>query len=171
WVLLRPAALDVVSQYFHPNAAWLGAGSTPASALEKVFLIFLYGWQGQWLFHWRTGILFWLLAGILIWRRRGTVQGEDTRFFGLISAGFLSAVGFCFAALPFIGDVTVSPGRDYLAKYLQFISVGMGRMTSHLYPFLILWALASVRDGEAERLEFLQARPDPSRQQKYASPS
>ncbi|MDE2314238.1 MAG: hypothetical protein KGL04_08695, partial [Elusimicrobia bacterium] len=89
WVLLRPAALDVVSQYFHPNAAWLGAGSTPASALEKVFLIFLYGWQGQWLFHWRTGILFWLLAGILIWRRRGTVQGEDTRFFGLISAGFL----------------------------------------------------------------------------------
>ena len=150
WLLWRPGSLDVAPQYLSPNGLWRGTGATSGKALWNLLRVFLSAGQGQWLSHWGVGAIFYLLAALAIWSRwRAAPAQEDTRFFGLVSLLFIFALAFCFAALPFVGDPTVScaPGTDYLVTYEQFIRTGLGRMTVHLYPFFVLWGVAAVRDA------------------------
>ncbi len=82
----------------------------------------------------------------------------DARVFGAIAASSLLAVAFCYAVIPFTSDVQAAvqpfPG-DWAACYRNFVRVGAGRMTVHLYPFLVLYVLAAaakpsaVESGEA----------------------
>lgn len=149
----RPAPLRETASFFtHASALWRTTGATAGEAVRRILLVFLNGWQGQWLSHKGFGVVFYLFAGLALWlwrRKPGAV--EDTRFFGLVSVGSLLAVMACYAAIPFFGDprVACQPGEtDYLACYLSFIRVGLGRMTVHLYPILVLWGVSAVRDGE-----------------------
>ena len=151
WMLLRPASLHVAAQSPAPNELWRSAGATAGQAAWNLLLVFLYGSQGQWLSHRGYGVLFYLLAGLAVWRwRRAAPSGYDTRFFGLVSLGFLAAVLLCFAAMPFLNDMHVPgacrPGTNYLVSYMYCIRTGLGRMTVHLYPFLILWGVSAVQD-------------------------
>jgi hypothetical protein len=132
-------------------------GATAGEAIRKVLVVFLYGWQGQWLSHKGFGVLFYLLAGLALWRwhRRAVAPASgDTRFLGLVSLGSLLAVIICYLAIPFFGDPRVACVPDepsYLSCYLSFIRVGLGRMTVHLYPILVLWGVSAVRDGVGVR--------------------
>jgi hypothetical protein len=141
------------SFFTRSTGEWRTAGVTTVRAMASVFGTFLNGWQGQWLSHKGFGVVFYLLAFLAIWRWRGGDAGgrsEETRFLGLVSLGFLLAVMVCYAAMPFFGDIRTAcpPGETrYLACYLSFVRVGLGRMTVHLYPMLVLWGVMAVRDA------------------------
>ena len=109
WTLWRPAVLNVASLYFSPNGLWHSAGPTSGYALWNLMRVFMYRWQGQWFSHWGVGVAFYLLAGLALWRRHSPAPAQkDSSFFGLVSLLFILAMVFCFAALPFVGDPTVS---------------------------------------------------------------
>ncbi|MFI5119687.1 MAG: hypothetical protein ACHQM4_04700 [Thermoanaerobaculia bacterium] len=159
WVL-RPAALRVPGGGFLFEGArrWLTAGPTPASAFFKTIGIFLFSLQGQWLSHKGLGVALYGAALVALWRVRGRSEigvppgAGDTRVFGAVTFASLLAVAFCYAVIPFTSDVQAAvqpfPG-DWAACYTNFVRVGLGRMTIHLYPFLVLYVLAAAAKPEA----------------------
>lgn len=159
WVL-RPAALRVPDGGFLFEGArrWLTAGPTPASAFFKTIGIFLFSLQGQWLSHKGLGVALYAAALVALWRARGRREARaapgvpDVRLFGAVACASLVAVAFCYAVIPFTSDVQAAvqpfPG-DWAACYTNFVRVGLGRMTIHLYPFLVLYVLAAAAKPEA----------------------
>jgi hypothetical protein len=168
---LRPAFLRppsaVAGAYagsFLGNATgeWRSVASTAGEAVWKVTEVFLLSWQGQWLSHKGLGVAIYLLAGItVVLARRGFLSrtggpelSRDTRFFGLVTGGALLAVVICYLAVPYVSDPVgaVQPfDGDYLACYRNFVRVGLGRMTVHLYPLACLYAVGAMADLERTR--------------------
>ncbi len=154
--LLRPAALRQTAGFFATgHGFWRLAAPTRGGAVLEIVLTFLNGWQGQWLSHNGLGAAFYLLAGLAAfrWLRAGPRPRpcgfHDAPFYGLVTGGFLVAVPLCYLLVPFLGDPRVAcpgPGAAYLECYLSFIRLGLGRMTVHLYPLMILFGVATVRD-------------------------
>ncbi len=153
WVL-RPSFLRVPGGGFLFEGArgWLAAGPTPASAFFATIGIYLFSLQGQWLSHKGLGVALYAAALVALWRARGRREARaapgvgDARLFGAVAGASLLAVAFCYAVIPFTSDVQAAvqpfPG-DWAACYRNFVRVGVGRMTIHLYPFLVLYVLAA----------------------------
>ena len=128
------------------------AGPTPVSAFFTTIGIFLFCLQGQWLSHKGLGVALYAAALVAVWRTRGRSKAHDApnagdaRLFGGLTIASLLAVGICYAVIPFTSDVRAAvqpyPG-DWAACYRNFVRVGAGRMTIHLYPFLVLYGLAA----------------------------
>jgi hypothetical protein len=156
----RPAALSPPSRIaaaysgsFLGNATgeWRGVAETAGAAFWKVMIVLLHAWQGQWLSHKGLGFAIYLLVGVtIVAARRGVFSGgadilfPETRLAGLVTLGGLLAVVVCFAAVPFVSDPVgaVQPfAGDYLACYRNFVRVGLGRMTVHLYPVACLFVV------------------------------
>lgn len=145
WKLWSPPILHVAPHYLSPNVLWRAAGANPWQAAAKLFWVFFYGLQGQWLSHRGFGVAFYILGGLALWRWRcGIPDDANARFFGLASSAFLVAVALCFLLMPYVGNPTVSaePQMSYAEGYLLFIRTGLGRVTSHLYPLLVLWGVS-----------------------------
>ena len=145
------------------TGAWKGVAPTAVEAAGRTIEVFLHAWQGQWLSHKGLGLAIYLLAGTAIvaarrgvFSRRAAGLAPDTRLTGLVTLGGLLAVVACFAAVPFVSDPVgaVQPfDGDYLACYRNFVRVGLGRMTIHLYPVAALFVVgllaAPERSGDA----------------------
>ena len=119
-------------------------------------LEFLDGWQGQWLSHKGLGVLIYLLAFAAVRDARqraatGAGRSVENRLYGAVTLLSLSAVVFCYAVFPFVSDpvqeLQPSEFTEYSAAYMNFIRVGLGRMTIHLYPFMVLWVLTVFSRG------------------------
>ncbi len=145
---------------------WRSVAPSAVEAAARTLEVFLHAWQGQWLSHKGLGLAIYLLAGVTaVAARRGLFKGRsaglgpETRLTGLVTLGGLLAVVVCFAAVPFVSDPVgaVQPfDGDYLACYRNFVRVGLGRMTVHLYPVACLFAmgLLSAMDGGGVRAAF-----------------
>ncbi len=154
--LLRPASLRQAPSFFATgHGSWRLAAPAAGRATLDILLTFLNGWQGQWLSHKGMGTAFYLLACLALLRclcrgRRRRRDGFDEgSFYGLVTACFLAAVPLCYLLVPFTGDPRVAcptPDATYLDCYISFIRVGLGRMTIHLYPLMILFGVATIRE-------------------------
>ena len=165
---LRPASLRAGSgaYAFVGSADWRSAGATPLEAGAQVLGIFLFSLQGQWLSHKGVGTAVYLAVLVAAWRalsrdaRGGGPAEEDTRLAGAVTFLSLGAVAALYAVLPFVANMRASVAPDaspsWAAAYRTFANVGIGRMTVHLLPFFVLYAVsaASVREGR-----FRAARP------------
>jgi hypothetical protein len=133
------------------NGEWRSVAPTTLQALGKTMAVFLHAWQGQWLSHKGLGLAIYVLLGVTVvaasrgvFARRAAGLSPGTRITGLVTLGGLLAVVICFAVMPFVGDPVgaVQPfDGDYLACYRNFVRVGLGRMTVHLYPIGCLFVL------------------------------
>jgi hypothetical protein len=101
-------------------------------------------------------VAFYLLVAVtLAAARKGLIgrEGESlqpgARMSGLVTLGSGLAVVLCYAAVPYVSDPVgaVQPlAGGYLVCYRNFIRVGLGRMTIHLFPFAVLF-VAGLLDG------------------------
>ena len=131
--------------------------------------MFLYSLQGQWLSHNGVGTAVYLAALVAAWRtfsrdaRGGGAADEETRLAGAVTFLSLGAVAGLYAVLPFVTNMRASVAPDtapgWAAACRTFMNVGIGRMTVHLLPFFVLYALsalaASSRAGDARRQSVL----------------
>ncbi|HKC24885.1 MAG TPA: hypothetical protein VKF32_09095, partial [Thermoanaerobaculia bacterium] len=93
-----------------------------------------------------------LVCVALLFRRSRAAPRIDTRAFAFTAAASLGAVALCYLVIPFAGEPVVAsapPNATYLDRYLRFIWTGMGRMTTHLFPFFALYAASALRDVAA----------------------
>ena len=169
--LLRPASLHAgAGAYrFVGDSDWRAAGATPLDAAARVLGMFLYSLQGQWLSHNGVGTAVYLAALVAAWRtfsrdaRGGGAADEETRLAGAVTFLSLGAVAGLYAVLPFVTNMRASVAPDtapgWAAACRTFMNVGIGRMTVHLLPFFVLYALsalaASSRAGDARRQSVL----------------
>ncbi len=163
---LRPASLraGAAAYRFVGNADWRAAGTTPVEAVVRILGIFLFSLQGQWLSHKGVGTAVYLVALVAAWRflsrdaRAGGPADEETRLAGAVTFLSLGTVAGLYAVLPFVVNMRTSVAPDaspsWAAAYRTFANVGIGRMTVHLLPFFVLYAvsaLAGLRERDARR--------------------
>lgn len=133
------------------TGGWRSLAPTAGEAMAKTLAVFLHSWQGQWLSHKGLGLaIYVLVGGTIVAARKGVFSARaarlslETRLTGLLTLGGLLAVVACFAVMPFVSNpvALVQPFvGDYLACYRNFVRVGLGRMTIHLYPVACLFVL------------------------------
>lgn len=158
---LRPASLRAGAEAysFVGNADWRAAGATPAEAAVQVFGIFLFSLQGQWLSHKGVGAAVYLAVLVAAHRflsRNACGDGlaeEETRLAGAVTFLSLASVASLYAVFPFVANMhaSVSPDtfRTWAAAYRNFANVGLGRMTVHLLPFFVLYAVSALAAAPA----------------------
>jgi hypothetical protein len=154
---LRPAYLKASGDFFtHASDGWRGLAPTALGSARIVLGDFLFAWQGQWLSHKGLGSTIYALAAVAVAGRflpAGRGPGGVRALYGRVTLASLAAVVVCFLLLPFLGDPVQGAQphstTDFRACFLNVLNVGFGRMTIHLLPFYVLWALAVLRDGEA----------------------
>jgi hypothetical protein len=152
WALRPPALRGPAGFLFRKTDGWRSMGETAASAALATFGSFFNSLQGQWLSHKGLGVAVYAAALSAFWlRTRGHRKGiaaDDTGFFGAVALGSFGAVALCYIVIPFTGDVVaaIQPYeiRDWAQSYQNFVRVGAGRMTIHLYPFLVFYVLEAV---------------------------
>ncbi len=151
WVLwaARPGALRAPGTFLELPSTWRTAGGSPAEAALRVVGTFLDAWQGQWLSHYGLGLTVWVLALLaVVLRRRRPAPDPTRRAYGVATALSLAAVVGTYAILPFTVDVVRAaelPGDPgFLPSLTNFVRVGMGRMTIHLLPLYVAFALAAL---------------------------
>jgi hypothetical protein len=155
WVL-RPAPLRAGAEAYHfvGGANWREVGGTAVEAAARVFGIFLFSLQGQWLSHKGVGTAVYLAILVATHRilsrgtRRGGPAEDETRVAGAVTFLSLAAVAGVYAVFPFVADMhaSVAPDRlsSWAAAYRNFANVGMGRMSVHLLPFFVLYAVCAL---------------------------
>lgn len=158
-VQTRGAARRGGAYRFVGGANWRDAAATPADALTRVFAIFLFSLQGQWLSHKGVGTAVYLavfVAAHRLWSREARRAGpaeDEARFAGAVTFLSLGAVAGLYAAFPFVADMYASVVPDvfptWAESYRNFANVGIGRMTVHLLPFFVLYAVAAFADTPA----------------------
>jgi hypothetical protein len=157
WGLRPPWVKQLGSFLSYRSGGWKSLAATEVSSFFAVTLEFLDGWQGQWLSHKGLGILIYLLVFAAVWDARqraaaGEERSADKRLYGTVTLLSLAAVVFCYAVFPFVSDpvreLEPSEFTEYRAAYMNFIRVGLGRMTIHLYPFMVLWVLTVFNRGQ-----------------------
>jgi hypothetical protein len=133
----RPEDIKGISTFIHTISgdqlkAW-GAGPSWRTVLN-----FLYAAQGLYLAHYGFGLFFYAFATVGIWSiGNWRVLPSELRLCGLISLGF-----FVFAAACYLGiGVFLNPSMDYV----YWIRVSLGRLTVHLYPFMLLFVAHGLR--------------------------
>jgi hypothetical protein len=151
---LRPETLKASDVFYaRGGAGWRAAGSGAPAAAARVLLTFLDGTVSQWLAHNGLGVALYALGCVALLRRLSRAAPRpDARAFALVSAASLAAVALCYLIIPFVGEPVVAsapPSATYLDSYLRFIWTGMGRMTTHLFPFFALYAASALRDVAA----------------------
>jgi hypothetical protein len=157
---LRPATLRGPAGFiFRETDGWRSMGDTAPSAALATFGSLFNSLQGQWLSHNGLGVAVYAAVAAAFWlRTRGYREGaaaDDTRFFGAVTLGSFAAVALCYIVIPFTGDVVaaVQPykSNDWAECYQHFVRVGAGRMTVHLYPFLVFYVLAAAATISSRR--------------------
>ncbi len=160
WVL-RPASLRAGAEAYRfvGGANWREAAATPAEAVARVLGIFLFSLQGQWLSHKGVGTAVYLAVLVAAHRfrsretRHDGPAEEETRLAGAVTFLSLGAVAGIYAVFPFVADMHASVGPDtfrtWAAAYRNFANVGMGRMTVHLLPFFVLYAVSALATAPA----------------------
>jgi hypothetical protein len=150
---LRPASLRAGAEAYRfvGGANWREAAATPVEAAACVLGIFLFSLQGQWLSHKGVGTAVYLAVLVAAHRflsrgaRHGGTAEEETRLAGSVTFLSLGAVAGLYAVFPFVADMHASVGqeefRTWAAAYKNFANVGIGRMTVHLLPFFVLYAV------------------------------
>jgi hypothetical protein len=159
WVFRPDAQHGPAGFLFRETDGWRSMGTTAVSAALATLASFLDSIQGQWLSHKGLGVAVYAAAVAAVWlrtRRREDCAGrEDAPFFGVVTLGSFAAVALCYIAIPFMGDVVaaVQPyeSTDWGLCYRNFVRVGAGRMTVHLYPFLVLYVLAAAAAASPSR--------------------
>jgi hypothetical protein len=158
---LRPASLraGAGAYRFVGGANWREAAATPVEAVARVLGIFLFSLQGQWLSHKGVGTAVYLAVLVAAHRflsrgaRHGGPAEDETRFAGAVAFLSLGAVAGLYAVFPFVADMHASVGPDgfptWAAAYRNFANVGMGRMTVHLLPFFVLYAVYALAEASA----------------------
>ena len=158
WVL-RPSSLRFgTTPFVGGPGEWRTVGRTPAEAALAVLKVYLDSAQGQLLAHWGLGVALPLLVGLAVWhavRERGAraadlessgAERAVTRLYLRTALLSVAAVLAIYLVVPFVGDpvAAVQPYEEtgFLVCYRNFIRVGMGRMTIHLLPFWVLFALS-----------------------------
>lgn len=153
---LRPAPLRAGAEAYRfvGGANWREAAATPVEAIARVIGIFLFSLQGQWLSHKGVGAAVYLVVLVAAQRflsrgsRLGGPAEDETRLAGAVTFLSLGAVAGLYAVFPFVADMHASVGPDrfpsWAAAYRNFANVGMGRMTVHLLPFFVLYAVCAL---------------------------
>lgn len=151
WLLwaTRPAALRAPGTFLESPSTWRTAGGTATEAAFRVIGTLLKAWQEQWLSHYGLGLTIWVLAALalVILLRRPSLD-LSARAYGLVTLGSLTAVALTYAVLPFavdmVGASELPNGAGFLPSLRHFVRTGMGRMTIHLLPLYVAFALAAL---------------------------
>jgi hypothetical protein len=148
----RPASLHGATGFlFRETDGWRALGDGPIRAVFATFVSFLHSLQGQWLSHKGLGAALYAFALAALWLRRrpssAAWSSNDARFFGAVTALSFAAVALCYIVIPFTGDIVLAvqpfETTEWEACYRNFVRVGAGRMTVHLFPFLVLYVAAA----------------------------